>query len=343
MAEQTGFELPEWAYAYGDIQGSGQIKLKPADFSVEEQLPFAPEGSGEHVFVQIKKTAENTEYVARLLARFAGVRQRDVSYAGLKDRHAVTTQWFSVWLPGKSDPEWSQFETENIQVLQAKRHARKLKRGVLSGNHFEIIIRDWRGDKARLDEQLNQIKTEGIPNYFGSQRFGLQGQNVNKAIALFQGAKMKRETRSIYLSAVRSFLFNQILSNRIKAGNWNQGIDGDVLMFDDSKSYFQADHLDHETQARIKTGDVHPTGLMAGKGPLETTTKARAFEDEVLQSYPALWDGLIKFDMNSDRRALRVFARDLEWEFQSVSELRLRFYLSSGSYATALLRELINQ
>jgi len=198
---------------------------------VQEILSFQPEGSGEHAFLQIQKQGENTEYVARLLARFAGVRQRDIGYAGLKDRHGRTTQWFSVWLPGKEDPDWSQLETPSIQVLQAVRHARKLKRGVLSGNRFQLLIRDWAGDKSRLEMQLQCIKKSGFPNYFGSQRFGHQGQNVNKALALLQGAKVKRELRSIYLSAVRSYLFNQILSQRIIANNWNQAIAGDVFIF----------------------------------------------------------------------------------------------------------------
>ncbi len=339
---QTTIEIPVWAYAYNNLNSTGTIKTIPADFIVEEQLSFLPEGSGEHAFLQIKKTGENTEYIARLLARFSGVRQRDVSYAGLKDRHAITTQWFSIWLPGKADPDWKQIETEGIKVLQSTRHARKLKRGVLSGNKFQIVIRDWQGDRDMLESQLQLIKQQGIPNYFGSQRFGLQGQNVNKALALFQGAKVKREQRSIYLSSVRSFLFNQLLSERVQAGNWNEGIEGDVFIFDQSHSYFKSDHLDRSVLDRIKKGDIHPAGLMAGKGEIESSAEAFAIEETIINTYQALVDGLIKFDLKVDRRAFRVLVNNLQWEFQEDSKVVLSFFLPSGSFATALLREMIS-
>ncbi|MCF6204487.1 MAG: tRNA pseudouridine(13) synthase TruD [Methylococcaceae bacterium] len=334
--------IPTWRYATTHSNGTGSIKTKPADFIVKEQLSFQPEGTGEHAFIQIQKTGENTEYIARLLARFSGVRQRDVSYAGLKDRHAVTTQWFSIWLPGKSDPDWKKIETEGIKVLQTTRHARKLKRGVLAGNKFQIVIRDWQGDKDELESQLQLIKQEGIPNYFGSQRFGIQGNNVNKALALFQGAKVKREQRGIYLSSVRSYLFNYLLSERVKLGIWNQGIEGDVFIFDQSRSYFKSDHLDSTVLDRVKKGEIHPAGLMVGKGDFETTAKALAMEESIVNTYKVLVDGLVKFDVKANRRAFRVLVNNLQWEFQEDSIVVLNFFLPSGSFATALLRELIN-
>lgn len=342
MQNESSIEIPTWAYAYANSNSSGKIKTMPADFIVEEQLPFQPEGTGEHAFVQIEKTGENTEYVARLLARFAGVRQRDVSFAGLKDRHAITTQWFSIWLPGKNDPDWKHVESEGIKVLQSIRHARKLKRGVLSGNEFQIVIRDWRGDRDVMENQLQLIKEGGMPNYFGDQRFGLKGQNVNKALALFEGAKVKREQRSIYLSAVRSYIFNQLLSERVLAGNWNQGVCGDVFIFDQSNSYFKTDQLDASALERIKIGEIHPTGLMAGKGEAETTADALIIEDSIVNAHQSLVDGLVKFDLKADRRALRVFVKNLKWEFKQDSSVLLSFFLPAGSYATALLRELLH-
>ncbi|MFW5442748.1 MAG: tRNA pseudouridine(13) synthase TruD [Methylococcaceae bacterium] len=338
---QSNIEIPIWAFVYGGPNGTGKIKTIPDDFIVEEQLPFQPEGSGEHVFLQIEKCGENTEYVARLLARFAGVRQRDVSYAGLKDRHARTTQWFSVWLPGKDAPDWQQIETENIKVVQAQRHARKLKRGVLSGNKFNIKIREWLGDKAKIDAQLQQIKMEGIPNYFGVQRFGHQGQNVNKALALFQGAKAKREQRSIYLSAARSYLFNQLLAKRILANTWNQAVAGDVFVFDQSNSYFKTDQPDASVKERINAGEIHPTGMMFGKGERETKAIALEIEDSIINNNPSLAEGLIQYDLKGARRPLRVLVGDLQWDFISDSEMILSFSLSAGSYATSLLRELV--
>lgn len=339
--DQSKIEIPNWAYAYDISNSTGKIKTLPADFIVEEQLPFQPEGAGEHAFVQIEKAGENTEYVARLLARFAGVRQRDVSFAGLKDRHAITTQWFSVWLPGKENPDWEKIDVDGIKILQSVRHARKLKRGVLSGNNFRILIRDWQGDKAAMESQLQLIKDQGMPNYFGIQRFGQQGQNVNKALAMFEGAKVKREQRSIFLSAARSYIFNQLLSERVMSGNWNKGVSGDVFIFDQSNSYFKTDQVGASALERIKKGEIHPTGLMAGKGVLETSNNAQAIEEAIVNSHQELVSGLIKFDLKADRRALRVFVSNLQWEFQQNSNLLLSFFLPAGSYATALLRELL--
>ncbi len=228
VTSQT-IEIPVWPYVYGSPSGTGIIRSLPEDFIVKENLAFEPSGEGEHAFLQIEKTGENTEYVARQLARFANVRPRDVGFAGLKDRHAVTTQWFSVWLPGKADPDWTQFETDSIKVLHAVRHARKLKRGVLSGNSFKLIIRDWQGDKDKTIRQLEAMKANGMANYYGFQRFGHEGQNVNKALAMFSGVKAGREQRSLYLSAARSYLFNRILACRVSGDIWNQAVAGDIL------------------------------------------------------------------------------------------------------------------
>jgi len=342
IINQETIQIPHWVTVYGNPVSQGKIKTKADDFIVKEQLSFQPEGSGEHVFLQIEKTGENTEYIARLLARFAGVRQRDVSFAGLKDRHAVTTQWFSVWLPGKEDPDWTQLELESIKILQVKRHARKLKRGVLSGNEFQIRIREWQGDKLRLEQQLQQIKTHGFANYFGEQRFGRQGQNVNKALSLFEGAKVRREHRSIYLSAARSYLFNQLLAKRIADNSWNQAISGDVFIFDRSNSYFKADSIDDAVLERVKSGEIHPTGMMFGKGETGTSAQAMQLETEIVENNQALANGLIKFDLTSDRRALRVLVSDLQWQFEDDTTLLLSFSLPAGSYATALIRELVD-
>lgn len=338
---QASITIPVWAYAYNGPYCMGKIKTIPDDFIVEEQLSFEPEGVGEHSFLLIEKCGENTEFVARLLARYAGVRQRDVSYAGLKDRHARTTQWFSVWLPGKNDPDWKLAETDNIKILKNLRHIRKLKRGVLSANKFRILIREWQGDKLTIEKQLQQIKAQGMPNYFGLQRFGHQGQNINKAIAMFQGAKVKREQRSIYLSAVRSYLFNQLLEKRIEEGSWNQAVSGDCFIFDQSNSYFKTDELDDSLCQRTKAGEIHPTGLMFGKGGSETTGQAYEIEKTVVDYNSALTDGLVKYDLSQSRRSLRVFVDNLDWEFQQNSTVLISFSLPAGSYATSFLRELI--
>lgn len=338
---ELSYTLPVWAYAYGSPAATGKIKTLPADFIVEEQLPFQPEGVGEHVFLHIQKTGENTEYVARLLARIAGVRQRDIGVAGLKDRHAITTQWFSVWLPGKADPDWTAAETDNIKILQAIRHPRKLKRGVLTGNNFTITIRDFAGDKEKTFQQLEAIKTQGFPNYFGEQRFGNHGQNINTALALFKGAKMKPEQRSIYLSAARSYLFNLILSKRVELQKWNKALSGDVFMFNNSNSYFKAENIDVTLPQRVTQGEIHPTACLYGKGENAATQNALDIENAVIAAHPELAQGLIKFALEMDRRGLRIFPENLSWQFLDSNQLQLNFFLTAGSYATALLREII--
>ena len=333
--------IPNWPYVYGTPSGVGVMRTVPEDFIVYENLAFEPSGEGEHVFLQIKKIGVNTDYVARQLARYANVRQRDIGYAGLKDRHAVTTQWFSVWLPGKPEPDWPLFETDNMKVLHSVRHARKLKRGVLSGNHFEITVRDWQGDQAKTIGQLAEIKVNGIANYYGEQRFGNQGQNVNKALAMFKGMKVTREQRSLYLSAARSYLFNQILSNRVAADNWNQALTGETFMFDGSKSCFRSVFPDAEILRRLEAKIIHPSGVLWGKGDIDVAMEALAIEQEVINQYDELAQGLIASGVEKARRALRINVANMEWMFSNQSTLQLRFTLPAGSYATALLREII--
>lgn len=338
----TDFSLPIWPYAYGGPSAPGDIKTFPDDFIVEEFLSFTPEGGGEHVFLHIEKVGENTEYVARLLARHAGVRQRDVSYAGMKDRHGRTRQWFSVWLPGKEDLDWSGVETENLKILETVRHARKLKRGVLAGNRFTLVVRNWQGDRDVAEQQLRQIQQHGFPNYFGEQRFGHQGRNIEKALAMFQGEKVKREQRSIYLSAARSYLFNLILAERVTARSWNKALPGDVFKLNQTNSHFHAEVVDQDLIERLETGDIHPTGALWGKGDAGVTGEALVLEQGIVEAYPALADGLLKADLEADRRALRVMPENLVWEFQVDGVLRLSFGLPAGSYATGLLREIVD-
>ncbi len=334
-------ETPIWPYAYGSPSGAGKLRTLPEDFIVHENLSFEPSGSGEHAFLQLQKTDENTDYVARQLAKFAMVRQRDVGYAGLKDRHAITTQWFSVWLPGKLEMDWATFETANIKILAVTRHARKLKRGVLTGNSFKVTVRNWHGDPENTTRQLTLIESNGIPNYYGEQRFGNQAQNVNKAMAMFKGEKVKREQRSLYLSAARSYLFNQLLSVRVSTGTWNQALAGDTFMFDCSKSCFKSQMPDPEILRRVDAKTIHPTGVLWGKGEIDVAGDALAAEQNTIDNHCELAQGLVASGVEKARRPLRVNVEKLEWQFVDPTTLRLSFTLPAGSYATSLLREII--
>jgi len=330
-------------YTFGGPAATGKIKREPDDFIVEEMLGFALTGEGEHIFLKIRKRGENTDYIARQIARFAGLPNMAVSYAGLKDRHAVTAQWFGVHLPGKREVDWRGLESETVSVLEAVRHNRKLKTGALQGNRFIITVRDWQGDRAALEGALAKIKAEGVPNYFGPQRFGRESNNLVQAEALFKGELKLRDRKleGIYLSAARSEIFNRVLARRVEAGNWNRAIDGDVFMFAGSRSFFRAE-INEETLRRVAEHAIHPSGPLWGVGEIATTGTALALEQAVAAEYSALCEGLERKAVEFARRPLRLTMPDLSFEFPDAASLRLSFSLPAGAYATVVLREAVD-
>ncbi|MBI5460700.1 MAG: tRNA pseudouridine(13) synthase TruD [Gammaproteobacteria bacterium] len=330
-------------HAFGGPAGTGQLRVEPEDFIVRELPICEPDGTGEHVWLWVRKRNANTDWVARQLARFAGVTPREVSYAGLKDRHAVTEQWFSVQLPGKTDPDWTAARIEGVEILRAVRHSRKLKRGALRGNAFEIRIRALRGERAVVDERLQAIVARGMPNYFGEQRFGRDGGNLAAAAAMLrgEGPRLERHVRGLYLSAARSFLFNQVLATRVRDGSWERALPGDALQLDGRRAWFIADAADADIETRLRDFDVHPTGPLWGRGVPATQDAARAFEGACLAQFDDWCAGLERAGLEQDRRALRVRVRELDWTWGDTDALTLRFSLPAGSYATALLREVI--
>ncbi|MBT8103881.1 MAG: tRNA pseudouridine(13) synthase TruD, partial [Gammaproteobacteria bacterium] len=224
--------LPDWARAHGPSLFSAAIRVQAPDFDVTEELGFDFTGDGEHDYLFIEKTAANTEWLSRQLAQFAQVPARDIGYAGLKDRHAVTRQWFSV--PRWNSPEWQQLEVDGVRVLDQQRHNRKLRRGAHKANRFHLVLRGELPRKDALDERLATIRAQGVPNYFGEQRFGRGGSNVALAGAWSQGKRLPRHKRSIAISAARSYLFNQILDARVRDQSWNRLVSGDVANLDGS-------------------------------------------------------------------------------------------------------------
>lgn len=329
-------------YAFGDPPCQGTVRASPEDFQVDELLGFEPDGSGEHVCLHIRKRSVNTAEVAKQLVRLAGVKNMDVSYAGLKDRHAVTTQWFSVYLGNKPEPDWTQLESDAVQILIATRHERKFRRGTLKGNRFKLCIRDLKGDAADIERRLRTIAAEGVPNYFGEQRFGYD--NLDKATAMFERRiKIKdRNKRSLYLSAARSAIFNHVLSKRVAAASWNRALNGDVMMLDGSHSVFPLDQVDDKIMRRIKGHDIHPTGPLWGRGELCGSGEVKELEQLCAADYALFCEGLERAGMKQERRALRLSVRELGWQLAG-DTLELGFFLPPGSYATAVLRELVDR
>lgn len=340
MTFESVTQLP---YAFGGPGGQGVIRTEPEDFRVEEITVVEPDGEGEHCLLEIEKTNTNTDWVARLLGQHAGVKPVDVSYAGMKDRHAVTTQWFSVRLAGKPEPDWSELESPELKILQIARHSRKLRTGALKGNRFILRVRGFDGDEGLLAQQIQAITQQGMPNFFGPQRFGRGGENLDRALALFAG-KLRRCTktkRGIYLSAARSYLFNKVLAYRIVAGNWNSLLDGERFLLDGSRSTFLADEIDDEIIRRFSEGDIHSTGPMWGRGGSAVSAVVDVMEGEVLREDAEWKEGLEQAGLKMERRALRALIKELEWSLEC-NDLLLKFALPKGSFATSLLRECVN-
>jgi tRNA pseudouridine13 synthase len=340
MDHDSMADLP---YAHGGPAGTGQLKATPEDFVVEEILGFDLSGEGEHEFLRIEKRGENTDYIARQLARFAGVPVRNVGYAGLKDRHGRTIQWFSVQLPGQSGPDWQRLDSDSLRVLDIGRNARKLKKGAAKDNRFEITLREVRADRQMLELRLSRIAEEGVPNYFGPQRFGREGHNLERARQLFEGSadRPNPHQRGIYLSAARSEIFNRILAQRVARGTWNQAISGDAFMFEGSRSFFKPEAMTPELQRRVANKEIHPSAVLWGTAPSVATDEAAGIERQIATKLDDLCRGLEKFALETARRPLRICPENLDWEFPGFAMLRLSFSLPAGAYATAMLRELL--
>ncbi|HAJ91933.1 MAG TPA: tRNA pseudouridine(13) synthase TruD [Gammaproteobacteria bacterium] len=331
------------AYAWGKPLATARMREQPEDFQVTEIPLLEPDGAGEHVWLWIRKRGENTLYVAEQLSTLAGVHPRQVSFAGLKDRHAVTEQWFSVQLSGKDEPHWEDMSSDTVTILRHARHSRKLRRGALKGNTFRIMLRDIEGDRDEIDQRLTVIAREGVPNYFGEQRFGRDGSNLQTADSLFKNPKLRlsRNKRSLTLSAARSLLFNQVLSARVNAGNWNAPLAGDAMQLDGSHSYFIAASVDAELSARVASQDIHPTGPLHGRGENPAQGACRELEAAVLAELATWCAGLEAAGLKQDRRALRLGVTDLAWQWGPSGELVLTFSLPAGAYATSVLREVV--
>ncbi len=289
--------MSELPYAHGGPPLRGVLRATPEDFFVDEELGFTPDGAGEHVFVHVEKRGANTDWVARELAKFAGIAPDAVSYAGLKDRHAVTRQTFSLHLPGKADPDWSVLQHPEFRVLEAGRHSRKLQRGALKSNTFRIVLREVQGDRAAAEQRIAAIKRDGVPNYFGEQRFGREGGNLAKARAMFAGRRVQRHERSLLLSAARSHLFNTLLAQRVEQGSWtgcgkDGALDGEVWMLAGSHSIFGPEPFTDELATRLARADIAPTGAMWGQGELRSRERVAEIESAIAVAYPDLAAGL---------------------------------------------------
>ncbi|WP_321277228.1 tRNA pseudouridine(13) synthase TruD [Thiomicrorhabdus indica] len=375
MADEAAFSALNYATQAPVV--SGYLRVKPEDFLVEEQIAYDLSGDGEHLWIWVEKTGENSDWVAGELAKWAGVSKKNVGLAGQKDRHAVTRQWFSITLPGKPNPDFDAWPHDSVRLLKHCRHQRKLQKGGLSGNQFVIRLRGLQSVDQRtlpagelqnnIEQRIHFIRTQGVPNYFGEQRFGHSGNNLRKAIAwLVEGKsmRMKPNQRSLYLSAMRSWVFNQYLSARIEAGIWDQYISGDALNLQGSSRWFvETDGSEIEKlPQRVSSGDLHPTGPLIGEGDLPVMQEAKALEEALYETFRDWFEGLKNQRLKADRRALRLLVsseqhafnyrwleadntsfleNDEDFKEQGLPDLELSFFLPAGSFATMVLREIV--
>ena len=337
--------LPEHAYLHGKPEAKGLLRSQMSDFKVFEQLPFTPMGEGEHLYIKIKKTGANTVFVARELAKYFKVKENLVSYAGLKDRFAVAEQWFGVHVPGKKNYDLSDLVIDGVEVLEYDRHNKKLRTGALTGNNFELTLRNVDAVE-KLVQRWQEIITHGVPNYFGEQRFGIDGGNIERALSLFSGAKVKdKKKRGMYLSAARSYIFNSMINERIKQSLFDKIIEGDVLMLAGSQSVFHVEGIDSTVNQRLIDKDVDITAPMWGAGALLTTKSALIFEQSVAEQHSEFTQGLPKFGLKQERRRARLNISNTDLAILSsennLVDVKINFFLPAGCYATTVLRELL--
>jgi tRNA pseudouridine13 synthase len=360
LAERTPLCLP----TVNPPLFSGCIRQQVDDFKVDEIPSIQPSGKGEHIWLKLRKVNTNTDWLAGQLARIANVKKRDVGYAGLKDRHAVTTQWFSIYLSESKThsapnsphisptlPNWAAHLPPEVSILEETRHTRKLRTGALKGNHFDLVIRDCQSLEQTnlqdslaelLAQRLDVLKQQGVPNYFGEQRFGKDLSNLQGVKAWFAGEfkPKSRHMQGLYLSAARAWLFNQILAARVEQQNYQSLLDGDVFVLAGSHSWFY-EPLNEALRQRYQRFDIHPSAALWGKGELASRAAVAQLEQNIAKEYSLLARGLEQQSLTQDRRSIRLMLNDLQHTWQSPQQLRLRFALPSGAFATTVLKELM--
>ena len=337
------------AHAFADAPVSGRLRFEPGDFRVDENLGFEPGGDGPHHWLVVCKTGCTTPFVTRVLGERFAVPVRDIGYSGLKDRHAVTTQWFSVPArPGAPEPKPGEL-ARGVRIVRAERGRKKLRRGVHAENRFAIVLREVRGDRAAFAARIVLAAREGVPNYFGGQRFGRNADNVPSAARMLRGEEKpaSRLTRGMYLSTARSLLFNRVLHRRVESGEWNARVAGDaVVVAGRSRALAPgADPREGGTASEwVMARRAHPTGPLWGRGSSgEVAEAARGLEQAAFIGCEGWQAGLEAAGLEPARRALRVIPSGLGWEERPDGGLVVRFALPRGAYATAVMRELARE
>lgn len=325
-----------------DLPGAGgRIRVRNEDFEVDEVPSYEPVGSGDHLYLWVEKRGMAPEFFARTIAQKLGISPGAVGTAGLKDRHAITRQWVSV--PKECAENIARLDGDAMRVLKTGLHTNKLKPGHLRGNRFRILIREA-NRQAPIETILDRIRTQGLPNYYGPQRFGREGSTVELGWQCLAGKAPRRIRPFLFrfaLSAVQSLLFNDYLSRRVRDGLFRKVIAGDVMAKWPLGGMFVAREVETE-QHRFDARETVTAGPMYGKRTYPAEALAAERESAVLRDNnlsPASFGGFGKLVLGTRRHNL-IYLDDLaaNWEAEG---LRLTFTLPAGSYATVLLAEVM--
>ncbi|MEM8982223.1 MAG: tRNA pseudouridine(13) synthase TruD [Pseudomonadota bacterium] len=338
-------QSPQWPNWHGAPLSHGLLRVNNADFQVTEQLGFVPDGDGPHTWLRVRKTGATTPWVSKLLAAHCGVAVREVGFSGLKDRYAITEQWFSVPIPA-ADPRLAVGPIDtDVSILECAAARRKLRRGTHRSNTFALVIRDVSFASEALAERIDRLRRYGFPNYFGRQRFGRDCSNLDLAERLANGGRARGPKREFAVSAARSFLFNGFTARRVGEGRLLEWRDGDRAILAGSRSHFEVDLDDPALPERTAAGDIHPSATLWGQDGSSLSGAAaeleRASIDALDKRHWRTW--LEQSRSASMLRPVRVMAGDLTYLYDAEAAcLRLEFTLPVGSFATALLAELVD-
>jgi len=336
--------LAELAYLHGKPIAKAKLKTQPEHFVVKENLGFKFSGSGEHLMIKIRKTGENTSFVANELAKVCGVKSKDVGWAGLKDRHAITEQWLSIQLPKPDTPDFTEFELQypSIKILDTARHNKKLRPGDLIGNDFEVVLSEVT-NVEEVESRIKLVLETGVPNYFGVQRFGREGSNLTEARRWGRdNVRTKNQNkRSLYLSTARSWIFNHIVSSRLDKGQLNSLMLGDIVTRSSVMTEITEENLS-AIQTEFSLGSTSLTAALAGDNALPTKKDALAIEQIIVDSEPDLMALIRGNRMRHDRREVLLKPKDFSYKIEQELVI-LSFSLSAGSFATSVIRELVEE
>jgi tRNA pseudouridine13 synthase len=332
-------EMP--VYPYGTPAISGILKSTPADFQVSEELGFEPDGDGEHCFLLVEKTGLSTPELITRIAHDYSLHPRLVGHSGLKDKHARTSQWLSLHLPGKPLPAGNS-AGDGYRILRQVRHQRKLRPGTHKSNSFQLCLREVEKLPDKTISQIGFLTDQGFANYFGAQRFGRRQDNVKQALLKLQNRRLQRSRKSILLSSLRSYLFNRILARRISLGHWEKPLAGDIFMLRGSHSIFK-DEISDDLLARYQQLDISSSASLYGSGRNQVSDQAQAIEEQVFAQHEDITDCLDRQGARLQMRALRAVVDDFSYEYDAEERnLRLNLTLPAGSYVTTMLEHFID-